>query len=486
MAVVCWLLQGLLSFFLWCELHIKFISHIYWYSSLMLFPLSNRMIQRTTTAKAIKVFHAHRMTFITQHDLETIAQLGIQHVRVPLSWCFTDYDPDVEITSLDDDDNVTQAELLEKFTCRDPYYQDEDVRWPAIPRIVLERFLRACAKLGITASLDLHTYPGATSPGTFSGVWPKQPRFWYHDNPAGSNNATSSSSSTSDNETTTIDFGRQLYRDFIAWMEHLDDEALDGVLGISPMNEPAHLAGVFADAVEVFRASKLPKRGKQIHVNLHESLLAEDVVNSDVDDDDDAMHTIVDRETKSSLASIKLLAAWWNKTTTPAERQDWAILDVHHYHAWSGSCSGATDGPPSGNYSCGDVAGRNAALERCAQWAPQIYRAAVDEMCGKGATLMSGEFSSSTHHRVRHACNDIDTLKTSYLTQMNAAKKAHVQMYYWSFKMPFGGAFRPAWSFTELMYLLGVTDRPDEDTMGCGEQLLHAEQVTDDFFEEEG
>eukprot|EP00977_Amphora_coffeiformis_P017538 scaffold5783_cov129-Amphora_coffeaeformis.AAC.4 len=491
--------------------------------------LLKNMLQRTTAAKAIKVFHAHRMTFITQHDLESIAQMGIKHVRVPLSWCFTDYDPDVEITSLeeDDDDNTTRAELLEKFTCLDPYYQDEDVRWPAIPRILLERFLRACAKLGITASLDLHTYPGATSPGTFSGVWPKQPRFWNYDDPAGTNTSNSSS-----NNETTIDFGRQLYRDFIAWMEQLDDEVLKGVLGISPMNEPAHLAGVFAhvptrnylpplpsnlaksylhdlnhhstykmpdgphlrvllwiaDAVEVFRTSKLARHGKQLHVNLHESVLAESIVKqtyTDDDDDDVAMHAIADKETKSSFASIKLLAAWWNKTTTPTERQDWAILDIHHYHAWSKECSGATDGPPSGNYSCGDVVGRNAALERCAEWAPQIYRAAVDEMCGKGAKLMSGEFSTSTHHRVRHACNDIDTLRTSFLTQMKAAQKANVKMYYWSFKMPFGGAFRSAWSFTELMYLLGVTDRPDEDSMGCGEQFLHDEQVTDDFFEEE-
>ena len=487
------------------------------------------MLRRTTTAKALKVFHAHRMTFITQHDLETIAKLGIKHVRVPLGWCFTDYDPDIEITSLDDEDNATKADLLEKFTCIDPYYKDQNVRWPAIPRILLERFLRACAGFGITASLDLHTYPGATSPGTFSGVWPKPPRFWAYDEPTDSN-----SSSSSNNKTTTIDFGRQLYRDFIAWVEGLDDEAMKGVSGISPMNEPAHLAGVFADvptrnylpplpeelarsylhrlnhhsayqmpdgphlrvllwiadAVEVFRTSKLPKLGKQLHVNLHESVLAEDIVKqtyTDHDDEynDDVMRTFVDKETKSSFASIKLLAAWWNKTTTTTEREDWAILDVHHYHAWSKECSGATDGPPSGNYSCGNVMARNAALERCAEWAPQIYRAAVDAMCGKGAKLMSGEFSSSTHHRVRHACNDVDTLKTSYLTQMKAAQQANVQMYYWSFKMPFGGAFRSAWSFTELMYLLGVTDRPDRDIMGCGEQFGHYEQDTDDFFQEE-
>jgi len=464
------------------------------------------MLQTTSTAKALKVFQAHRTTFITEHDLERLANLGIQHVRVPLSWCFTDHDPDLEIDHLKTN-ATTDDVLLQQFTCRDPFYEDEGVVWPAIPRTLLARFLRSCTKFGITASLDLHTYPGATSPGTFSGLWPLQPRFWLHDNPADA----------------AADYGRQLYRDFVAWVEHLDDEALAGISGISPMNEPAHLAGVFAnvpsrnylpplpegmeqlylhdlnhhstyqmpkgphlrvllwlsDAVQVFRKSKLPKLGKQLHVNLHESVLQEKIVKSTYDKDE------AKNETQSSMASHKLLAAWWNKTTTPSERADWAILDIHHYHAWSSECSGATDGPPSGNYSCGDVEGRNAALQRCTEWAPNVFRKAVDEICGKGAKLMSGEFSTSTHHRVRHACNDIDTLKTSYEMQLQAAKKANVEMYYWSYKMPHGGAFRSAWSFTELMYLLGVTDRPDAENLGCGENIPHAKEVTDDFFEAE-
>ena len=48
--------------------------------------------------------------------------------------------------------------------------------------------------------------------------------------------------------------------------------------------------------------------------------------------------------------------------------------------------------------------------------------------------------------------------------------------------MPYGGAFRSAWSFKELMYLLGVTDRPDEENMACGGHISHAGEVTDDFF----
>jgi hypothetical protein len=35
--------------------------------------------------------------------------------------------------------------------------------------------------------------------------------------------------------------------------------------------------------------------------------------------------------------------------------------------------------------------------------------------------------------------------------------------------MPYGGAFRPAWSLKRLLYLLGVTPRPDESNYGCND-----------------
>ena len=99
---------------------------------------------------------------------------------------------------------------------------------------------------------------------------------------------------------------------------------------------------------------------------------------------------------------------------------------------------------------------------------------------------MSGEFSTSTHHRVRHACNDIETLKASYLAQVDAAQRANVELYYWSYKMPYGGAFQSAWSFSQLMYLLGVTDRPNVSNFNCGnahDSIVPAGmQMTDDLF----
>eukprot|EP00429_Kryptoperidinium_foliaceum_P031805 CAMPEP_0176154324 /NCGR_PEP_ID=MMETSP0120_2-20121206/78844_1 /TAXON_ID=160619 /ORGANISM="Kryptoperidinium foliaceum, Strain CCMP 1326" /LENGTH=106 /DNA_ID=CAMNT_0017491421 /DNA_START=1 /DNA_END=318 /DNA_ORIENTATION=+ len=106
---------------------------------------------------------------------------------------------------------------------------------------------------------------------------------------------------------------------------------------------------------------------------------------------------------------MKILAAWWRGATSPKERSDWAILDVHHYHAWEPQCQGAQDGHAMANYTCAISEERRDALQRCSSWAT-IFRQTVDEECGKGAQLMSGEMSASTHHRVRHACNDVTTL----------------------------------------------------------------------------
>lgn len=327
-------------------------------------------------AVALKVFHAHRVSFIDwENDLSALAALGIKHVRVPMSWCLTDHDPST-IDPLHYDIKMEKI-LYEKFTCPDPFF--DGVYWPAIPRDLITGFLRACATHGITASLDIHTYPGATSIGTFSGLWPRWPRFWTHgDRP----------------EASKEDVGRNLLRDFIKWMESLretDPEAFEGLLAISPMNEPAHLAGLFGpggpvpdktsflpdlptdvaqsfltdlnsgkddsrttvpdgphlrvmlwlrDAVQAFRKSSLPSYGKELHVNIHESILRPNVLPRNDGNDPGGRHP----------GATRILAAWWYGITSSNERSSWAVLDMHHYHAWEPNCQGASDGPPEGNY----------------------------------------------------------------------------------------------------------------------------------------
>jgi hypothetical protein len=386
-----------------------------------------------------------------------------------------------------------------------------------VPRSLLVNLLQACGRHGIGATLDMHTYPGATSPGTFSGLWPRWPRFWTHgDQPA-------------TDEGAKPDVGRTLWKDFVAWIESLDEDTLKGLEALSPMNEPAHLAGIFGkgrgsdgpylpplphdqskaymaklaaatpiqrlgsnassytevpkgphlrvfkwldDAVDTFRQSTLPSKGIQLAVNLHESVLSTKVAGGN--DRDDPAGVL-------GPGPIHVLSAWWRGATTPTERSDWAVLDIHHYHAWEEQCQGASDGHVLANYTCAIVEERMEALQRCASWAA-MYRQVVDRECGPGAQLMSGEMSASTHHKVRHACNDISTLRQSYVSQVEAAKEANVKLYWWSYKMPYGGAFRPAWSLRHFLWLMGVLPRPDESSFPCGDHVPIAGEPNDDIF----
>eukprot|EP00957_Ditylum_brightwellii_P004516 343146-Ditylum_brightwellii.AAC.1 len=220
------------------------------------------------------------------------------------------------------------------------------------------------------------------------------------------------------------------------------------------------------DAAETFRSSSLPSLGKELHMNIIESIFSSsDFSEKYTNPEKEKMHTI---------------ASWWRSATTPEERSTWAILDVHHYHAWDEDCQGTSDGPPVGNYTCNDESAKTATLRRCASWA-SIYRDAVDEECGPGAKLESAEFSSSTHHLVQRACNDIGTLRQTYQLQTEAARDANVGLFYWSFKMPFGGAFRNAWSFKHLMYLLGVLPHPDESNYDCNHVAANGEPKSEMF-----
>jgi hypothetical protein len=307
----------------------------------------------------------------------------------------------------------------------------------------------------------------------------------------------------------------------IMWLENLSKEdplAFTGLRALSPMNEPAHLAGLYngpkpikldkdtflpplppemasdylnelniaksvpstatqvpdgnhlrvlmwlRDAVTEFRESKLPSLGIQLHVNVHESLLPTPLLPKYKDK--------LKEELDYALypGALAIFGAWWRATTSPDERASWAVLDIHHYHAWGDACSGAVEGPPTGRYKCSDEEARNKVLSKCSEWAT-IYRQTLEKECEPGILLASAEFSASTHHSVRHACNDIATLRTTYEMQLQAAKHAGVELFWWSYQMPYGGAFRNAWSLKHLLYLLGVLPRPDVSNFHCGDHI---------------
>ena len=60
------------------------------------------------------------------------------------------------------------------------------------------------------------------------------------------------------------------------------------------------------------------------------------------------------------------------------------------------------------------------------------------------------------------------TLRMSYTMQLEAARRANVELFAWTWTMPFGGAFRPAWSLRVLLHLLGANVASDTRDEACG------------------
>jgi hypothetical protein len=316
--------------------------------------LFENLITTGSVKSAIKTFQAFRVSYLDfDKELQQIAKLGVKRVRVPMSWCLSNFDPsqdEILMKTPDVDEVDDDALLLERYTCKDPFFDKngELIYWPAVPKPFLQQFLRACSKHGIKATLDIHTYPGGTSLGTFSGVWPKSPLFWKYDDPENK-----------------LDFGRTIYNDFLKWIESIgnsDPDAFAGIGAITPMNEPAHLAGLFGpgstapdkesylpslpphladkylkklneqveasssyieipdgphlrslmwqdDAVSSFRKTSLPSRGIEMHVNVHESVFVQSIVGDDPVDPG-GRHP----------EGTSIFLSWWREVTTVKER----------------------------------------------------------------------------------------------------------------------------------------------------------------------
>ena len=240
---------------------------------------------------AISVFQAHRSSYIDlEIDLNRIASLGIKTIRIPMSWCLTDYDPRrIDLS------NYTDNELLNRFACIDPFFNNTTsegndtnttstksntttIYWPAIPKPFIEDILKACSRVGLRASLDVHTYPGGTSIGTFSGVWPNWPKFWTNggdgvnigkeyipitttntgdDNDNKTNNNQTTTSNTTDdkygNGKNGKNIGHILFHELVSWMEELsirDPFAFNGLRGLV-----SSCLSVFSTHVTVLQAA---------------------------------------------------------------------------------------------------------------------------------------------------------------------------------------------------------------------------------------
>jgi len=222
-----------------------------------------------------------------------------------------------------------------------------------------------------------------------------------------------------------MDAGFLIVEKFISWVEGLDAKARAGVGGISLMNEPGNgmdkwvdhrtVLGWVAKAGAMFRKSNLPSRGVKLYVN---------VIQMNIPD------------------FYGVLEKWWESTFSEAERNLWAVLDIHNYLAWRDDCKGHHKNVTEGGYTCDEpieqIQGKiRQCLEPFFQQLATMYK----------GLRASGEFSLATDYNDDNACRSKEILSMYLTEQVELQSKYGLEPFFWSWKMPYSPKKEPAWSY---------------------------------------
>lgn len=249
------------------------------------------------------------------------------------------------------------------------------------------------------------------------------------------------------------DLGVEIAKKLFEWVAALPEKERSAVMGVSPMNEPAHLSwgsGEWASVQDVlewygevgalFRASGLGDEGVKLYVQLI-----------------DTAFPMQNSTQEGHHAFLKVSGDWFHKTFTEAEQKSWAVMDNHWYAAWSGQeCSGRAKGVTGGAYNCGDSEEKikNILLgENCAgPWAKEFHDAFPH-------LKAISEFSIGTFFEADKACKDRYSLDIFLDTQVSTWNKYNIEPFFWTWRVPFGPEFEPGWS---LKFILGL-EKPQTD-----------------------
>jgi len=384
--------------------------------------LVKQLVDKYGEAKAIEIFQQHRAHYITDADLDAVASAGIKNIRIPITWAaFPDalFDLDGVYTSFDAVHDVRVVP--------DPYYFDTHAM-VTIPRGWLQEILRKCADRGLKVNWDIHAYPGGAAEGTFNGIWPEKPQFWKSNSRVGNTAATLRNA------------GVQIAAKLFEWVKNLPPKERSAVVGVSPMNEPAHLSwgeaewgsyeDVFSWYAEVGGHFKVSGLGKDVKLYVQ-------LINTAFPD--------------WGVNFLNTTKDWWNGVFTEDEQKTFAVMDHHWYSAWSGvECSGRT--VEGGAYMCNasnDEIKDVLASKGCMRpWAEKFH--------GAFPHLKAiSEFSIGTFHEADKACKD-KRVQDLYLdAQVRTWNEFNIEPFFWTWRMPYGPEFEPGWS---LKYILGLED----------------------------
>ena|GEM_PF-6467151 len=432
-----------------------------------------------TDEQIANFFQIHRDNYLLREtgDIKTLddnfkklKSLGITLVRLPVTWAIQ-YDHPYTLTgtngftvTIPASNAANSIQLI-----KDPFYPD--LKWASIPVSQIENILTSAQKYGIKVVIDIHSYPGGSAgDNSYSGILPRVPKFW--------------SANTPENFHT-------IFNTMILWAEGLaikNPTAFQGLGGLSPMNEPAHLLGprlnhetwpcdtaadwgltsyqpvldTLAISVKDFNnstLSKLPDHSVKLYMNIIESIF----------DKGDP---------------LQLIGNWWRGITSADDRRAWAVLDIHHYAAWDPeNCLDPekdANGNPitnangiykykyldkntNGTYTINPAG--FAFITQSAGWFTSLRSKLGLSTDG---LLATSEFSASTRWNLWNSCtsglakdnkgNDMNItnslpLRNSFLEAQTAAansSSAKVALFFWTWMIPYNSNYRNEWDYYSI------------------------------------
>lgn len=360
------------------------------------------------------LFQKHRKNYILDlpNNFKLIKNYGIESIRLPLTWCIK-YDNEYIIDGLNDNwVNINQDSLI----VEDPYFNN-DMYWCAINIKDIEKLLDLAYDYNLKILIDIHTFPGGQSDGSYSGQWPKKPRFWNNTNMAKKNM-------------------RTIMKNLYDWITNLNSKRYSVIEGISPMNEPAHLRNTENringwnvsdnDILEILEESvKLYKEYPQL---INDKKLVMNVIETSIYPGNNWGY---------------VYGNWWRNITTKQDRLKWAVIDVHHYAAW--------DDPKF----CNNDSICNYNIKNYS-----IYSKIRSELgLDLDDLLYSSEFSASTEQSTNLSLTsgllknkNYKELRDKFLnSQLIDMEKNNVKGFFWCWSIPYNSNYQNEWSLKNII-----------------------------------
>lgn len=359
------------------------------------------------------LFDRHRNNYILNlpYNFQQIKRIGIKVIRLPLTWCIK-YNHEYIINGLNNNwTSINKDSLIVK----DPYF--DKLNWCVINIKDIENILDLAHHYGLKILIDIHTFPGGQSDGSYSGQWPYKPRFW-NDIDVASNNMIT------------------IMKNMCNWIINLNKNRYNTIYGISPMNEPAHLRTnekinngwgindndilyVLSKSVDVFKSYPMLMNEKKLVMNVIET-------------------SIYPQENWKYV-----YGRWWKNITTKKDRTKWAAIDIHHYVAWDNPkfCSNTKECIRNiKNYNVYSKLRKDLELDNDDLLYSTEFSASTDSSTNK--SLTSGLLKNNNHEHLRNM----------FLSkQLSDMKQNNVKGFFWCWSIPYNSNYQNEWSLKNIL-----------------------------------